>query len=105
MYQSETAVNRDLTSFQLKNLFLPSLLTSNTNKVTEMSIWLEQQLDQMAAGIAEGKTRRRKTGSFARLGVKESEMKRAVLARGWRVAQIGEDYIFAPHGYTIRPIA
>jgi hypothetical protein len=68
------------------------------------SLWLTQQLDRMAQGIAEGKTRRRMIGSFRKLGITERELKSAVSARNWRVAQIGDDYVFAPGSYTIRPI-
>lgn len=68
------------------------------------SAWLTQQLDRMADGIADGKTRRRKVDSVVKLGVTERQLKAAVVARGWRVAQIGEDYVFAPSSYTIRPI-
>ena len=68
------------------------------------NLWLEQQLDRMTDGILDGKTRRRKAASVSNSGVTETELKRAVSRRGWRVAQIGDDYIFAPSGYTIRPI-
>ena len=69
-----------------------------------INAWLEQQLDRMTDGIHAGKTRRRKIDSFTRLGISERMLRTAVVARGWRVAQIGLDYVFAPPGYTIRPI-
>jgi hypothetical protein len=68
------------------------------------SAWLEQQLDRMNDGIVAGKTRRRKIESVLRMSVSERQLKAAVVLRGWRVAQIGLDYVFAPPGYTIRPI-
>ena len=68
------------------------------------NLWLKQQLDRMTDGINDGKTRRRKAASVLNVGISEAELKRAVSGRGWRVAQIGDDYIFAPGAYTIRPI-
>jgi hypothetical protein len=67
--------------------------------------WLTQQLNKMASGIAAGKTRRRKVASVQAMGVTEALLKQEVQARGWKVAQIGNDYVFAPSNYTIRPIA
>jgi len=66
--------------------------------------WLTQQLDKMTPGILAGKTRRRKVQSVRDLSVTEAELRRGVTGRGWRVAQIGDDYVFAPGNYTIRPI-
>ncbi len=68
------------------------------------SAWLIQQLKQMRAGISAGKTRRRKVASMQKFKVTEEEMKREATKRGWKVAQIGNDYVFAPSGYTIRPL-
>jgi hypothetical protein len=67
--------------------------------------WLTQQLNRMAVGIGNGKTRRRKVASVVAMGITEAQLRQAVTARGWRVAQIGDDYVFAPGNYTIRPIA
>lgn len=51
------------------------------------------------------------TGKTCRIGIlpcegyaKEAEIAAAVKARGWRVAQIGEDYLVVPGHYVIRPI-
>ena len=66
--------------------------------------WLTQQLDKMQRGITEGKTRRRKFTSTAKLNVTEEMISAEVKKRGWKVAQIGNDYVSAPGGYTIRPI-
>jgi hypothetical protein len=69
-----------------------------------MNAWLTQQLAKMNRGIRAGKTRRRKVASVQAMGVTEAELSNAVSAKGWRVAQIGEDSVFAPGNYTIRPI-
>jgi len=66
--------------------------------------WLDQQLDKMERGIQEGKTRRRKVESVRGMNVDEGLLRSEVSARGWRLAQIGDDYVVAPGGYTIRPI-
>jgi len=65
--------------------------------------WLVQQLNKMATGINAGKTRRRKVASVLKY-VAEAQMAQAVQQRGWKVAQIGDDYVFAPGNYNIRPI-
>ena len=67
-------------------------------------LWLTQQLQQMERGVSAGRTRRRKVQSCTGMNVTEVELKEAVEKRGWRLAQIGEDYVFAPGDYTIRPI-
>jgi hypothetical protein len=66
--------------------------------------WLDQQLDKMVTGISAGKTMRRKVQSVKKENVTEEMIADAVKARGWKVAQIGDDYVFAPGNYTIRPI-
>ena len=66
--------------------------------------WITQQLDRMAAGINAGKTRKRNIASLAQVGCSEAEMRTAVLARGWKLAQVGTDYVVAPGTYVIRPI-
>jgi len=66
--------------------------------------WIAQQLDRMAAGIAAGKTRKRNVASIVQQNSSEAELMAAVQARGWRMAQVGEDYVVAPHNYVIRPI-
>lgn len=58
----------------------------------------------MAPGIRAGKTRRRKVASVRKLGIPESDLADAVKIMGWRLAQIGDDYVVAPSEYTIRPI-
>jgi len=68
------------------------------------SAWLAQQIQRMKPGIRAGKTRRRKVDSVRDMGVTEAELKEAVRAQGWKVAQIGDDLVFAPGNYTIRPI-
>ncbi|OHB70874.1 MAG: hypothetical protein A2V70_17760 [Planctomycetes bacterium RBG_13_63_9] len=66
--------------------------------------WLKQQLDRMQPGISLGKTRRRKVESTRTSNVNERTIKKEVRERGWKLAQIGLDYVFAPGDYTIRPI-
>ncbi|MCZ8254688.1 MAG: hypothetical protein O9327_03250 [Polaromonas sp.] len=66
--------------------------------------WLEQQLDKMQDGLANGKTRRRKVSSVKAMGISEKALKASAHARGVRVAQIGDDYLFAAANYTIRPL-
>jgi stage V sporulation protein SpoVS len=66
--------------------------------------WVNQQLDAMAAGINAGATRKRKVASVTAVGSNEAELQAAVAARGWRLAQVGNDYVVAPAGYVIRPI-
>lgn len=58
--------------------------------------WLNQQLRKMTPGIKAGKTRKRNVDSCKKVGVSEIELKSAVKAKGWRVAQVGDDYVFAP---------
>jgi hypothetical protein len=76
----------------------------STQRIHMSAAWLKQQLDKMAKGIKAGKTRRRKVASVHDLGISEATLRSAVAARGWRLAQIGNDYVFAPSGYSIRPI-
>jgi hypothetical protein len=66
--------------------------------------WIAQQLDRMAGGINAGKTRKRNVASVNKVGSNEAELRAAVTARGWRLAQVGQDYVVAPHNYVIRPI-
>ena len=66
--------------------------------------WITQQLDKMAAGIKAGKTRRRKVASVQHMKIAEADLATAVKTRGWRLAQIGDDYVVAPGRYAIRPI-
>lgn len=66
--------------------------------------WVAQQMNEMAPGIAAGKTRKRNVGSCLRQGTNERELAAAANARGWKMAQVGEDFIFAPGDYIIRPI-
>jgi len=66
--------------------------------------WLQQHISRMGRDIREGKTRRRRVDSVRRIKVSEAELRTEVRARGWRVAQIGDDFVFAPGNYTIRPI-
>lgn len=73
-------------------------------KLSMAHAWHDQQLDKMATGISAGKTRRRKVQSVKKENVTEKILADAVKAKGWKVAQIGDDYVFAPGNYTIRPI-
>lgn len=66
--------------------------------------WIAQQLKRMEQGIVSGKTRKRNIASVKGQGILEEELAAAVAARGWKLAQVGNDYIFAPGGYVIRPI-
>lgn len=66
--------------------------------------WVKQQLDRMVPGIVAGKTRKRNRQSALLQNATEQEMAAAAHARGWRMAQIGNDYVFAPGNYVIRPI-
>ena len=66
--------------------------------------WVTQQMNAMTAGIRDGKTRKRNVDSAMRQGTDEAELAAAARARGWRMAQVGEDFIFAPGNYMIRPI-
>ena len=66
--------------------------------------WVAQQLNKMAPGINAGKTRKRNRQSALLQNATEQEMATAAQVRGWRMAQIGNDYVFAPGNYVIRPI-
>jgi hypothetical protein len=66
--------------------------------------WLDAEVKEMRSGIQAGKTRRRNIASCNGQGVTEQMVEAAAKAQGWRVAQVGDDYIFAPKGYIIRPI-
>ena len=66
--------------------------------------WLTQQLDRMQFGIGQGKTRKRNVKSIAKMNITEPMIVGEVKQRGWKVAQIGDDFVFAPGNYTIRPI-
>lgn len=66
--------------------------------------WVAQQMNRMASGINSGKTRKRAVSSARSVGADEAELAAAAEARGWRMAQIGADYVFAPRNYVIRPI-
>jgi hypothetical protein len=58
----------------------------------------------MSAGIKRGKTRRRSVRSLRRMKVSDKQLRLAVKTRGWKVAEIGRDFLFAPGNYTIRPL-
>lgn len=66
--------------------------------------WVAQQMQRMANGIVQGRTRKRNVDSALQQGTDEAEMAAAAAARGWRMAQVGQDYVFAPGNYVIRPI-
>ena len=66
--------------------------------------WIKQQLDKMAPGIRAGKTRKRNVESVIRQKSNEDELSEAVAARGWKLAQIGNDFVVTPPDYIIRPI-
>ncbi len=66
--------------------------------------WVTQQMDRMKAGIRAGKTRKRNVQSALQQNTDENELAAAARARGWRLAQVGDDFVFAPGNYMIRPI-
>jgi hypothetical protein len=66
--------------------------------------WIQQQLNRMAPGINAGKTRKRAVASVHSVGASETEFIDAVRNRGWRLAQVGDDYVVAPGNYVIRPL-
>ena len=66
--------------------------------------WVEQQMNRMAPGIRDGKTRKRNVGSALRQNTDERELAQATRDRGWKLAQVGDDFIFTPGDYMIRPI-
>jgi len=66
--------------------------------------WVAQQIAQMAAGVTAGKTRKRNVQSVQNQNATESELAAAAQAHGWRMAQVGNDFVFAPGNYVIRPI-
>jgi len=66
--------------------------------------YLKQTLDKVEGGIRNGETRRRKIENFAKYGITEEDIVSAVKNRDMRVAQIGNNYVFAPATYTIRPL-
>jgi hypothetical protein len=66
--------------------------------------WVTQQMNQMTTGINDGKTRKRNVASVAKQNTDEEELAKAARLRGWKMAQVGDDYVFAPGDYTIRPI-
>ncbi len=66
--------------------------------------WVTQQMDRMDAGIHAGKTRKRNVASAFRQNTDEQELSDAARTRGWRMAQVGDDFVFAPGDYVIRPI-
>lgn len=70
----------------------------------QQNAWLTQRLRKMTPGIQAGKTRRRKVQSVRNLSVTEAALKAEVTKKGWKLAHIGDDYVFAPSNYTIRPI-
>jgi hypothetical protein len=70
----------------------------------DSNAWLAQQLKRMTAGIERGKTRRRSVKSVRRMKVTDKQLRLAAKARGWKVAEIGRDFLFAPGDYTIRPL-
>lgn len=66
--------------------------------------WVAQQMDRMAPGINAGRTRKRNVGSALRQNTDEQELAKAARNRGWKMAQVGDDFIFTPGDYVIRPI-
>ena len=66
--------------------------------------WLVQSIAAMKKGISQGKTRRRKVATVRRMNISEAELKAATRQMGWKLAQVGDDYVFAPGNYSIRPI-
>lgn len=66
--------------------------------------WLDQALNAMKPGVDSGKTRRRKVEAVKKRGISEVVLKMAAEERGMKVAQVGDDYVFTPSSYTIRPI-
>jgi hypothetical protein len=73
-------------------------------KKTKSSAWLEQSLNAMKPGIDAGKTRRRKVETVRKLGISEVELKSAAEKLDMKVAQVGDNYVFTPSSYTIRPL-
>lgn len=73
-------------------------------KNTQPAAWLKQALTTMKPGISQGKTRRRKVETVQNFGISERTLKLAAKKEGMKVAQIGNDYVFTPIDYTIRPL-
>lgn len=67
--------------------------------------WLDQAITAMEPGISAGKTRRRKVSTIKNLGISEKDLKKAAKDMGWKLAQMGDDYVFTPGNYSIRPIS
>jgi hypothetical protein len=73
-------------------------------KKPQPAAWLNQALTTMKPGISQGKTRRRKVETVQNLGISEGTLKSAAKKEGMKVAQVGNDYVFTPSDYTIRPL-
>lgn len=73
-------------------------------KKTKPSAWLDQAFNAMKPGIEAGKTRRRKVETVKKLGISEADLKSAAEKQDMKVAQVGDDYVFTPNSYTIRPL-
>lgn len=58
----------------------------------------------MKPGIDAGKTRRRKVETVKKFGISEADLKSAAEKQDMKVAQVGDDYVFTPNSYTIRPL-
>ena len=66
--------------------------------------WLTQAFASMEKGISAGKTRRREVATIKKLKISEAELKASTRDMGWKLAQVGDDYVFSPGDYSIRPI-
>ena len=58
----------------------------------------------MEKGISAGKTRHREVATIKKLKISEAELKASTRDMGWKLAQVGDDYVFSPGDYSIRPI-
>lgn len=74
------------------------------NKKLVLPVGLRPSAAQFCVGPAVAAARRRKVQSVNKENVTEKMIEDAVKAKGWKVAQTGDDYVFAPGSYTIRPI-
>lgn len=71
---------------------------------TKSNAWLDQALTAMKPGIEAGKTRRRKVDTVTKQGITEKNLKTEASKQNMKVAQVGDDYVFTPESYTIRPL-
>lgn len=71
---------------------------------SKASAWLDQALGAMKPSIDAGKTRRRKVETVTKMGITETKLKSEAEKQGMKVAQVGDDYLFTPESYTIRPL-